>query len=48
MGLDAVELALAIEETFGIDLPDADTAKLTTPRKLIDHVCARVGAAPAK
>lgn len=44
MGLDAVELVIAIEETFGIDLPDADVANLTTPRKLIDYVCARVGA----
>jgi acyl carrier protein len=48
MGLEAVELVLAIEETFGIDLPDADAAKLTTPRKLIEYVCARVGATPEK
>jgi hypothetical protein len=44
MGLDAVELVMSVEEIFGIDLPDQDAATLTTPRKLIDYVCARVGA----
>lgn len=44
MGLGAVELVMAVEARFGIEIPDADAAAITTPRKLIDSVCAKVGA----
>jgi len=30
MGLDSVELLLAIEEEFGLDIPDRDAEKLYT------------------
>lgn len=43
MGLDAVEIVLSVEEEFGIALDDAQTATLTTPRKLADHVCVLLG-----
>ena len=43
MGLDVVELLLAAEEEFGLDIPDADAEKMTTPRMLADYVISRVG-----
>ena len=42
MGLDTVELIMAIEEEFGISIPDAAAAELTTPRKVTDHVWGRI------
>lgn len=42
MGLDTVELVLAIEEEFGIDIADRDAVNLTTPRLVADYVMARV------
>jgi hypothetical protein len=44
MGLDGVELILAIEARFKIEIPDADVSGLTTPRKLIDYVANRLNA----
>ena len=41
MGLDAVELVMAIEEEFGIDITDAEAEKLRTPRLLIDFIWAK-------
>jgi hypothetical protein len=46
MGLDLVEYVIAIEDAFEIDIPDADTIRLDTPAKLIDYLCARLGASP--
>lgn len=43
MGLDAVEIVLSVEKEFAIALDDAETAALTTPRKLADYVCALLG-----
>jgi len=45
MGLDGVELVLAWEEEFGIEISDADAAKMETPAHVIDFVCTRVGEA---
>ena len=39
MGLEMVEIALAIEEEFGIDLPDSEVGFVRTPADLIDLVC---------
>jgi DNA-binding transcriptional LysR family regulator len=42
MGLDLVELALAVEETFDIALPDAEAEKLVTPALLIEAIVNKV------
>ena len=38
MGLDAVELVIAVEQTFDIVIPDAEAAEMITPALLIAHV----------
>jgi hypothetical protein len=43
MGLDIVEYVIAVEQAFEIDIPDRDAARLETPAKLIDYLCARLG-----
>jgi hypothetical protein len=45
MGLELVELILAVEERFEIHIPDKDAARLNNTRKLIDYVSARVSLA---
>ncbi len=40
MGLDGVELLIAVEMEFGIAIDDADAARLNTPAQLADHVMA--------
>ena len=36
--LDTVELVMAMEEKFGIDIPDSDAEKITTVQDAIDYV----------
>ena len=36
--LDVVELTMAIEENFGIEIPDEDVEKLETVKDIIDYV----------
>jgi acyl carrier protein len=39
MGLEMIEIALAVEEEFGIDLPDSELGFIRTPADLIDLIC---------
>lgn len=36
--LDAVELVMALEERFGIEIPDEDAEQLRTVQQVIDYV----------
>jgi acyl carrier protein len=36
--LDAVELTMALEDEFGMRIPDEDAEKITTVRQAIDYV----------
>ncbi len=36
--LDTVELVMAMEEKFGIDIPDSDAEKIVTVQDAIDYV----------
>jgi len=36
--LDVVELVMAIEEEFGIDVPDEDTQGLKTVQDVVDYI----------
>jgi hypothetical protein len=47
MGLDTVELVMAFEEKFGVQIPDAVTAELVTPRDVTDYLMA-AGASGAR
>lgn len=38
MGLDTLELILAIEKEFCLDIPDAEAKLLTTPGLVVDHI----------
>ncbi len=40
--LDTVELVMALEDEFGMDIPDDDAEKLTTVGKAMDYVLAHL------
>lgn len=40
--LDAVEIIMAIEEDFDIEIPDADAEKFRTVRDMVEYVEARI------
>lgn len=42
MSLDIVEFIMEVEEEFGILIPDEVAETITTPRKLVDYIFARV------
>jgi acyl carrier protein len=39
--LDVVELVMAFEEAFGIDIPDEDAEKITTVKQAVDYIEAK-------
>jgi len=41
--LDLVELIMAMEDHFGLEISDDDLAKITTIQDVIDYITARVG-----
>lgn len=40
--LDTVELVMALEEAFGMEIPDEDAEKIQTVKDAIDYIGARV------
>lgn len=36
--LDRVELIMALEETFGIEIPDSDAEKISTVQDAVDYI----------
>ena len=40
--LDTVELVMALEEEFGIEIPDEDAEKIVTVQNAIDYISERV------
>ena len=43
LGLDSVEFLMAIEDAFGITIPNTDAEQLATPRLLADYLEGRLG-----
>merc|ERR1719428_644659 len=41
--LDAVELLMALEEEFGVEIPEEEATKLTTVQAVIDYAKAKTG-----
>jgi acyl carrier protein len=45
MGLDGVEIVMAVEDAFDIQIEDSEAARILTPRSLIDYVMNKVNTA---
>ena len=41
--LDTVELVMALEEEFGIEIPDEDAEKITTVRDVVKYIEEKAG-----
>lgn len=46
MGLDLVEFVLAVEDAFGLAIPDKDAENLVTPGLLVDYLQSRLAPSP--
>ena len=42
MGMDGVELVMSVEERFGLEIPDEDAQRITSPAKLLNYLAERV------
>lgn len=40
--LDTVELVMALEETFGLNIPDDEAEKISTVGKAVDYIASRL------
>ncbi len=40
--LDVVELIMALEEEFGVEVPDEDVERIRTIRDIVDYMSSRV------
>ena len=40
--LDTVELVMALEEEFSIEIPDEDAEKIRTVEQVVEYVCQKV------
>ncbi len=43
--LDIVELVMALEESFNIEIPDEEAEKIDTVGKAVEHISQKIGAA---
>ncbi len=41
--LDTVELVMALEEEFGLEIPDEEAEKITTVKRALDYVAENSG-----
>ena len=41
--LDTVELVMALEEEFGVEIPDEEAEKITTVQLAVDYINANAG-----
>ena len=41
--LDTVELVMALEEEFELEIPDEDAEKITTVQQAIDYISSHIG-----
>ncbi len=41
--LDTVELVMAFEEEFNVEIPDEDAQKITTVKSAIDYLSKKIG-----